>query len=70
MHAIAPLFSLVINFPVGILGILAFALWIWALVNALTNPRLSGGEKIAWVLVIIFLNVLGALIYLLVARRK
>lgn len=67
MHTLAPLFGIVFVFP--LLGILAFAVWIWALINAITNPRLSGGEKIAWVLVIILLNFLGALIYLIAGRR-
>jgi hypothetical protein len=49
---------------------LAFIFWIWMLINAIQNPGLSGTEKIVWVLVILFLHVLGALIYYFVGRSK
>lgn len=51
-------------------GVLVFVFWLWMLVNAITNTRLSGTEKIVWVLVILFLHVLGALIYFFVGRTK
>ena len=58
----------------GLIGflfaVLGFVFWIWMLVSAITNPRIGGGEKIAWVLVIIFLNFLGALIYCLVGKSR
>lgn len=47
-----------------------FIFWIWMLIHAIQNKELSDGEKIAWVLVILFLHFLGALIYLLVGRPK
>jgi hypothetical protein len=50
--------------------ILSFVFWIWMLIDAITNPRLDGTEKIVWVLVIIFLHFLGALIYSLVGRSR
>ena len=40
------------------------------LIHAITNKGLNGTEKIVWVLVIIFLYVLGALIYFFVGRPK
>jgi hypothetical protein len=72
MHAVAPLFGLFFIFaiPLGILAILAFVFWIWMLVDAIANPRLSGTEKIVWVLVVIFLHFLGALIYFFAGRRR
>ena len=51
-------------------GLLLFAFWIWMLIHAITNHGLSDGEKIAWVLVILFLHFLGALIYFFVGRPK
>lgn len=50
--------------------VVLFAFWIWMLVDCLMNPRVQGTEKIVWVLVIIFLNWLGALIYFFVGRGK
>lgn len=67
IHGIVALFLILCGVAVGIL---IFVFWIWMLVNAITNSRLSGTEKIVWVLVIIFLHALGALIYFLVGRNK
>jgi hypothetical protein len=52
------------------LALLAMAFWVWMLVHAITNSGLGDGEKIAWVLVILFLHFLGALIYFAVGRPK
>ena len=50
--------------------IFAFVFWLWMLVHAITNSGVGDGEKIAWVLVILFLHFLGALIYFIVGRPK
>jgi len=52
------------------LGLAIFAFWIWMLINAITNKALSTGERIVWVLVVVFLNFLGALIYFFVGRSR
>jgi hypothetical protein len=51
-----------------VIAIACLAIWIWALVDALRNPALDGTMKLVWVLVIIFTQVIGAIIYLVVAR--
>jgi hypothetical protein len=61
------LLSMLLLFP---LAIAAFVFWIWMLVHAIQNPALGQGEKVAWVLVILFLHFLGALIYLIAGRRQ
>ena len=50
--------------------ILVFVFWIMMLIDAIKNPGLSSNERIIWVIVIVFLNWLGALIYLLAGRNK
>ncbi len=52
------------------IAVLAFVFWIWMLIHAATNNGLSGAEKIVWVLVVLFLHLLGALIYFFVGRPK
>lgn len=60
-----------ISFVVGGLFSLAlFAFWLWMLVHAITNKGLGDGEKIIWVLVVIFLPFIGSLIYFFVGRPK
>lgn len=67
IHGIIGLFLLLCA---AIFTILVFIFWILMLVNAITNSRLNGTEKIVWVLVIIFLHFVGALIYFLVGRKQ
>jgi uncharacterized membrane protein YidH (DUF202 family) len=47
-----------------------FAFWVWMLVHAIQNRGLTDSERIVWVIVIVFLHVLGALLYLLIGRPK
>jgi len=61
------LFGLFIVLPI-VLALFGF--WIWMLVSAIQNPGLSEGEKVAWVLVVIFLHWLGALVYFFVGHPK
>jgi hypothetical protein len=56
-----------IGFIIGLLGTI---FWIWMLIHALTNKGISGGEKVAWVLVVIFVPLLGSIIYFFLGRPK
>jgi len=44
-------------------GFLCFALWIAALIHLLTSQVIQGTDKIVWTLVLIFLHVIGAILY-------
>ncbi len=66
-----------IVFISGLLGLVFFAIavlvfifWIWMLIDAIQNNRLSSNERVIWVLVVFFLYALGALIYYLVGRKR
>jgi Phospholipase_D-nuclease N-terminal len=54
----------------GLISLACFALWIWMLIDCLTNHGIQSSEKVAWVLVILFLPFIGSLIYLFVGRPK
>jgi heme/copper-type cytochrome/quinol oxidase subunit 4 len=54
----------------GVIGLAILAFWIWMLIHAITNKGLTDTEKIIWVLVIIFVQFIGALIYFFVGRPK
>ena len=41
-----------------------FAFWVWMLIHSLMNE--AGSDKVAWVIVIVMLPVLGSLIYFFV----
>ena len=56
---------------VMILAIASLVLWIWALVDAIQVPDDSmyrAGTRLVWILVIVFLHVIGAVIYLAIGR--
>ncbi len=52
-------------------GIAAFAFWIWAIidvVNVADDSMFKAGDRLIWVLVIVFTHVIGAIIYVVVGR--
>jgi hypothetical protein len=51
-----------------VIGIFVF--WIWMLVSAVQNKGLTEGEKIAWVLILVFVHVLGAILYFFIGHPK
>jgi phospholipase D-like protein len=53
-----------------LISLAGFAFWLWMLIHAITNKGLGDGEKIVWVLVIIFLPLLGSIIYFFVGKSK
>lgn len=55
---------------VALIGFALLAFWIWALVDAIKNPRLTDNERLIWILVIVLAQGLGAIIYLLAGRKK
>jgi len=44
--------------------------WIWMLVAAIQNKGLSDGEKVGWVLAIVFLHFIGSLLYFFIGHPK
>lgn len=57
-------------FGVGLLITLAtFALWLWALINAIQNPNLDSNTKLIWILVILLTAPIGPLLYLFIGRK-
>jgi hypothetical protein len=64
-----PVELLVVLFGMG-LGVLAFAFWIWMLVDCIRNRGLGADEKLIWVLVIALTHFVGALIYLAIGYPK
>jgi ABC-type uncharacterized transport system fused permease/ATPase subunit len=64
------MFKLLFFLVGAVIALASFAFWLWMLIHAVTNKALSDGEKIAWVLVILFLPFLGSLIYFIIGRPK
>ena len=64
------LFGLVCMLPFVLISIAATVFWIWMLVDCLSKEPSEGNDKIIWVLVIIFLQAIGALVYYFVRRPE
>ncbi len=56
-----------LSFLLPLLSTALFVFWIIMLVHAISKPI---DNKVAWILVIILLNLLGALIYYFAVKRK
>jgi len=52
------------------IGLGGFILWVWTLIDCITNEPEEGNERIVWVVVIAVAQLIGALIYLIVRRPK
>jgi len=55
---------------IGTISLSMLAFWIWMLVDCIKNEPDEGNTKLVWVLVIIFTQLLGAIIYYFVQRRE
>jgi hypothetical protein len=53
----------------GLLSLLLTVFWVWMMIDCATGKG-SGTEKVAWLLIIFFGNLIGALLYFFIARRK
>ncbi|QCR21461.1 PLDc N-terminal domain-containing protein [Pontibacter sp. SGAir0037] len=51
-------------------GLVPFVLWLWAIIDLLRSDFRSGTDKLIWAVVIIFVPLLGALLYLLIGRSQ
>jgi hypothetical protein len=54
----------------AVIGMVLFTFWIWMLISAIQNKGLADGEKIGWVLVVLFLHFIGATLYFFIGRPK
>ena len=50
--------------------ILGFVFWVWMLIDCATKESDRGNTKIVWVIIIVFTNLVGALIYFFVQRPQ
>ena len=53
-----------------LLGITGMTFWIWMIVECATKEPSQGNDKIVWIVIIVFANWIGALIYYFVRRPQ
>lgn len=53
----------------ALLGLALFAFWVWSIIDAVKNPRLSDNARLIWIIVIVLTGGIGSLIYVIVGRK-
>ncbi len=56
-----------------LLGLVFFALWVWSLVDVIRVPdddRFRAGNQLIWVIVIVFTQIIGTIIYIAIGRPE
>lgn len=51
-----------------LVGFFVFIFWIWMIIDCLTRKKFE--DKLVWILVLLFLNVLGAILYFFLVKSK
>jgi hypothetical protein len=51
-------------------GLAALVFWIWMIIDCATNEPSAGNDKLIWIVIIVFTNWIGALIYFFVRRPE
>jgi hypothetical protein len=70
MIAAFPLLMLPVFMFCGIIVLCLFIFWICMLVSAIQNKGLTDGEKVGWVLAIVFFHVIASALYFFIGRPK
>ena len=53
-----------------IFSLLLTCIWVWALVDCVTRESSDGNDRIVWLLVLIFFNVIGTIVYVFYRRPQ
>ena len=51
-----------------VIGLIAFAFWIWMLIDAIKRPNLD--NRALWIILMVLLSVIPSVIYYFVVKRK
>ncbi len=54
----------------ALVGIASFAIWVWMLIDCITNEPSEGNDKVIWLLIILLLHGLGAVLYYFIRRPQ
>ncbi|HTB15346.1 MAG TPA: PLD nuclease N-terminal domain-containing protein [Bryobacteraceae bacterium] len=53
-----------------LVALAGLAFWVWMIVDCVTNEPSVGNDKLVWIIVIVFAQVIGAFIYYFVRHCK
>ncbi len=55
--------------PILLIGLAALAFWIWMIIDCVTKEPSTGNDKIVWIIIILFAQIVGAVIYYFLRHR-
>jgi len=61
---------LVLPFILFLVSLAAFVFWLWMLTDCLRKAHPDQNDKLLWTLVILFANIMGAVLYFVIQRHK
>ena len=70
MEVVAGLGVLLVIMLLAGLSLALTVFWIWMLVDAIQNKGITDGEKVGWVLAIVFFHFIGSVLYFFIGRPK
>ncbi len=53
-----------------VISMLAIIFWVWVLIDCVVKEPADGNDKVAWVLIILFVPLVGALLYYFLRRPE
>jgi prolipoprotein diacylglyceryltransferase len=56
--------------PLLLAFLAGFAFWIWMLVDCATHEPSVGNDKIVWIIIIVFTQIIGAILYYFIRHTK
>jgi hypothetical protein len=63
-------YELLVLLAFFVVGFAGTGFWVWALIDCVRNEPEGSQEKLVWVIIIVFTNVIGAAMYLFIQRPK
>ena len=64
------IFMIFLMFVLFAVGIASLVFWILMIIDCAQRKKLSDGERVAWILVLVFLGAIGAIIYYFAVKRE
>jgi prolipoprotein diacylglyceryltransferase len=64
------MFPAVFSLLFALVALFGFLFWLWMLVDCATKEPDQGNTKIVWIIIIVFTNLVGALVYFFVQRER
>jgi magnesium-transporting ATPase (P-type) len=62
--------SFILVFLLGLVALSLLLFWIWMLVDCAMNEPSEGNDKIVWIVIMVFTQLLGSLLYFFIRRPE